>query len=1299
MFVGGAKNWIFLVLCCWGGLIHAQPPSDTVQNHVLQKEQLFLQQLSTVMPDSDGVSLYDSLSGLFKNRDIRKYLLYAQRGFEYATEFGQEKDQLMFALKVGKGQILQGNCWEGLEFLEKSHEGRSYSEDSLHIEVLNTLGAAHLCLGNHQPSHDYYLESLALADSLGMFQAAIKPLTNLSVLYRERKDYAQALKYYRKGLRYAKQFQQPMETAFIAKDLAYVYLQMGAQDSAKVLLDLALELSEKQYAFPYVAADAHMNLSYLYLEKGNLGEAEAEALLGWEFSNEMGAPSYQIRALELLATVLDSTGKYAGAQAYAQKGLALAQQHQMKGETTHFYALLSDLYQKQGNFPQAFHFQQQQLQLQEEVFFSEREQYLTEAESRYQHLAKDKENATLRKQIQREQAAVNQSIWFGAIMFLLSLVSIGVVLIFRKEKATNILSPEVLLSNNQQYKLKFFKKLVVSVLFMMAPVIMYFIFIGNPGQVVLNIGISIWMLVSLRYMDQIPYRKLEWVNLLVSYTVILLSIYLLPQTPLIILVLFPGLLINTFLINQVRLQILNFMLAVVTIVFYYYLVKQQPFVEPTQESFNLDVILGGVVMYLVVLSLYFYSQYIKDFEGSLIYQNKMLKEAEVELRNSQELYQTLYTSMNDSVIVYNYINDYFVGANPAAYELLQLDPSRPLSSYSKYDVIPQKTEYTGEEDLHEAVDGHGREVLQGKKIKIPAGLFQRPDGSIILADVHVIPTFQHRGEAFVIARNVTQQVHNQQQLKTSEKKFRNIFDHSHQGILLFDTNLGKVKECNARTLDIFGYSDQASFLQADFSRLFDDEQLEGKSFTELIQELLEEVCSNSKAQCVILGRKQDQTPFTGELTAVMDTTQPYSILIFIHDVTERYQAQQEIAERKSIYEALIEYSFDGIDINELDMHPTRAGEFEGKLIVRNSRMKDWLAIREEDPMISTSKILEVSSVRQANGELTSTYLPKMVQQLKEKRHIQCDWQFSGKGGKTFDMELVSHLITIQGKILLIRILRDVTEHRLQQSIIDRQLFDLNQKKEQLEKYIDSNLQLENFAYIASHDLREPLITIKSFAQLLESRWENRIDEKEREFFRFIVSSSDNMLQLVEDLLKYSRVNTGEQKWECIDPAALIHKLALELNSLIIEKEARIELLNLPRKITADRIKLRQLFQNLIANALKFTRPGVPPVIRISCEKGEDRWVFSVQDNGIGIEPEFRERIFLLFKRLHNKAKYAGTGIGLALCKKIVEQHQGNIWVSSEVGQGSTFFFEISFHQNDTIPVPEQPALLYPAPQD
>jgi len=221
----------------------------------------------------------------------------------------------------------------------------------------------------------------------------------------------------------------------------------------------------------------------------------------------------------------------------------------------------------------------------------------------------------------------------------------------------------------------------------------------------------------------------------------------------------------------------------------------------------------------------------------------------------------------------------------------------------------------------------------------------------------------------------------------------------------------------------------------------------------------------------------------------------------------------------------------------------------------------------------------------------------------------------------------------------------------------------------------ANQALEQFAYSASHDLQEPLRSVRIFSDMLFKRCDAKFDGKDREFLEYVRDGAASMEMLVRDLLSYTQASKIEKPDAPADAGAAFEVALGNLAGSIAETKASIEAGVLPR-VYVSSTQLTQLFQNLVSNALKYHRPEAPPQVRVSAMKENGNWVFSVKDNGIGIEPEFKERIFGLFKRLHTRDEYSGTGIGLALCQRIVESHGGRIWVESRPGQGSEFRFTI-----------------------
>ncbi|MGZ7095704.1 MAG: PAS domain-containing sensor histidine kinase, partial [Methanobacterium sp.] len=233
----------------------------------------------------------------------------------------------------------------------------------------------------------------------------------------------------------------------------------------------------------------------------------------------------------------------------------------------------------------------------------------------------------------------------------------------------------------------------------------------------------------------------------------------------------------------------------------------------------------------------------------------------------------------------------------------------------------------------------------------------------------------------------------------------------------------------------------------------------------------------------------------------------------------------------------------------------------------------------------------------------------------------------------------------------------------------------NKLKQLINELERSNHELQQFAYVSSHDLQEPLRTIASFTQLLERRYKGQLDEDADEFMDYIVDAAKRMKEQIHGLLEFSRVGTKGGEFKHVDMNLILNQTIQNLNVSIREANAEITHEELPT-VMGDVNQLQRVFQNLISNAIKFRKPEEPPKIHISAYKSEDgkEYVFSVQDNGIGMEEQYFERIFTIFQQLHTRDEYEGTGIGLAIVKRIIERHGGRVWVESEFGKGSTFYF-------------------------
>ncbi len=269
-----------------------------------------------------------------------------------------------------------------------------------------------------------------------------------------------------------------------------------------------------------------------------------------------------------------------------------------------------------------------------------------------------------------------------------------------------------------------------------------------------------------------------------------------------------------------------------------------------------------------------------------------------------------------------------------------------------------------------------------------------------------------------------------------------------------------------------------------------------------------------------------------------------------------------------------------------------------------------------------------------------------------------------RDGREIQVEIGLHPIHTQNGLLVQASIIDITERKIQEAIITRHVIELEAK----------NRELEQFTYIASHDLQEPLRTITNYIHLVKEDF-GQLHTELPMYITTIEQSAKRMQSLVKGLLDFARLGR-DKVLVTADSGRLVTNVIADLQNLITHSQAKIFISDMPH-LNVYETELQQLFQNLIINAIKFRREFVPPVIQIASEQVEGEWRFSVRDNGIGIAAEYHERIFHIFQRLNKDTEYEGYGIGLANCKKIAELHGGKIWVESEPGSGSTFYFTIA----------------------
>lgn len=374
------------------------------------------------------------------------------------------------------------------------------------------------------------------------------------------------------------------------------------------------------------------------------------------------------------------------------------------------------------------------------------------------------------------------------------------------------------------------------------------------------------------------------------------------------------------------------------------------------------------------------------------------------------------------------------------------------------------------------------------------------------------------------------------------------------------------------------------------------------------------------------------------------------------------QLNKKINQQKQVEEALR---------NQRDLYET--------LLKVQSEMGEGVAITEGEKMVYVNPAL-CTIYGYAEDEILAmpSFLDIVVESDRKRLKERLQERFSDrimsdtgetsvvrKDGQIINIEYSLKMIKINDRSQIVSIIRDITERKKTEAEI----------KQKTEDLADSNKELEQFAYVASHDLQEPLRTVISYLQLLEKRYKDKLGIEAEEFVNFAVNGARRMHRLINDLLAYSRITTKGKVFEKVDCAKVVNIVVDNLQSTIKENNAEIIIETELPVVTGDFWQMTQLFQNLIDNAIKY-KVAETPKIRIAARKKGRSWLFSLKDNGIGIDAEYSERIFIIFQRLHTRDKYEGTGIGLAVCKKIVERHGGKIWVESELDRGATFYFTI-----------------------
>jgi PAS domain S-box-containing protein len=624
------------------------------------------------------------------------------------------------------------------------------------------------------------------------------------------------------------------------------------------------------------------------------------------------------------------------------------------------------------------------------------------------------------------------------------------------------------------------------------------------------------------------------------------------------------------------------------------------------------------------------------------------KQAELALRESEERFRAVVDSANDGILVYDRELK-IVAGNRAAERIIGLPLAKIVGAAGFTSLLPcvkHDGSPLGPEDRPTRLTIRGGQPLSNVVIGV-----KRPGGAVTWLSVNTafLRRADETGWSGIVSTigDITAQRATEMALRESEERFRQTFELAASGIAHVDLT-GRFVRVNRSLCEILGYSEQELIGRSVKEISHPDD----RDLTDAERARVHEGEIDSARFEKRYVRKNGAVVWVELAVALARDAHghPLHEVALFDDITERKRADAALRESEARFRSLTQLSSDWYWEQDAEFGLTfmsgRMGERTGLDPSAYLGRKRWdrpaLNLTEAGWARHRAQLERHEPFRDFELQRPTAEGGSRWISLSGEPVFDDDGRFSGYRG----------------------VGKDITE-RKQAEVA------LREAHEELKR---SNAELEQFAYVASHDLQEPLRMVSSYTQLLMRRYGDRFDKDAKEFMHYVVDGAARMKQLIEDLLAYSRIGTRGKDFGDAKVEAALRRAITNLKAAIEESSAAVTWDPLP-EVKADNAQLAQLFQNLIGNALKFRSPSVPRV-HVSVMQQEEEWQFTVADNGIGIEPQYFERIFMVFQRLHNKAEYPGTGIGLAICKKVVERHGGRIWVESRPDAGSAFHFTL-----------------------
>ena len=513
----------------------------------------------------------------------------------------------------------------------------------------------------------------------------------------------------------------------------------------------------------------------------------------------------------------------------------------------------------------------------------------------------------------------------------------------------------------------------------------------------------------------------------------------------------------------------------------------------------------------------------------------------------------------------------------------------------------------------------------------------RSDDSTFVAQHSLTQTDDE--EIICVLRDVTEHKQREEDLEL----FRQLVDQSNDAVLVIEPETGRILDINDTACRRLGY-DRDELLELSVPDI-DAELPTQEDWESFVDELRAEGAVNFDGTHV----REDGSTFPVEVNVThVELDQEY-VLSIARDVTERRQRERELKRALDLLERTERIA----DVGGWEVDPETQDVFWTDHIFELLEVTD-----DEEPPLE-------EAIDMYHGDDQAVIENAVEEALECGECFEEEVRIRTESGAIRWLRVQGVPETADGDVVSLRgAIQDITERKHREQRLG----------ELIERLQESNERLEHFAHAASHDLQEPLRMISTYLQLLEDRYESALDEEGQEYLEFAVDGADRMRAMIDGLLQYSRVETQGKPLEPVSLDAVLDDVLEDLQLQIEESDATIAVDDLPR-VEGDGSQLRQVFQNLLENAIEYSGDE-PPQIHVTAERDGDEWVVSVADEGIGIDPENTDQIFEVFERLHSRDEHSGTGIGLALCERIVERHGGDIWVDSEAGEGATFSFTL-----------------------